>query len=342
MKNIFKKHFPNSMKGLILKEFEKGLTVEDLTVPKPAKGEILVKIDSAPINPSDWAFLRGLYTSPKKLPVVAGFEGSGIVMATGNDFFSRRLLGKKVACFAPPAGNGTWAEYTLTHARTAIPLKEKLSLEQGSMMLVNPLSVIALIDIAKKKSSRAIANTAAASALGQLLNKMCKSNGLTCVNIVRRPEQVELLKKSGTQFILDSSSHTFKSEMDDLFKQLKVKIAFDALSGAMVSQLLASLPKGGEVMVYGALSEQEMIVPHGRFIFEDKKISGFWLSKWINEQSMFTLLNSFNKVQKFLCSQHEIKIRNRMSLAQVIKGINTFPENMSEGKILIKPWKYLS
>ena len=78
---------------------------------------------------------------------------------------------------------------------------------------------------------------------------MCKSNGLQCVNIVRRPEQVELLKKSGTQFILDSSSHTFKREMDNLFKQLNVKIAFDALSGAMVSQLLASLPKGGEVMV---------------------------------------------------------------------------------------------
>ena len=87
MKNIFSTHFPNSMKGLVLKEFDKGLTVEDLEVPKPAKGEILVKIDSAPINPSDWAFLRGLYASPKKLPVVAGFEGSGIVMATGNDFF---------------------------------------------------------------------------------------------------------------------------------------------------------------------------------------------------------------------------------------------------------------
>ena len=340
MKNIFNKHFPNSMKGLTLKEFDRGLTVEDLTVPKPIKGEILVKIDSAPINPSDWAFLRGLYNSPKKLPVVAGFEGSGIVMATGNDFFSRRLLGKKVACFAPTDGNGTWAEYTLTQARTAIPLEEKLSLEQGSMLLVNPLSVIALISIAKKKGCRAIANTAAASALGQLLDKMCKSNGLQCVNIVRRPEQVELLKKSGTQFILDSSSHTFKSKMDNLFKQLNVKIAFDALSGAMVSQLLASLPKSGEVMVYGALSEQEMIVPHGRFIFEDKKISGFWLSKWINEQSMFTLFHSFKKAQKFLYNHHEIHIRNRISLAQVTKGLNSYPENMSEGKILIKPWQY--
>ena len=330
------------MKGLILKEFDKGLTVEDLAVPQPVKGEVLVKIDSAPINPSDWAFLRGLYTSPKKLPVVAGFEGSGIVMATGNDFFSRRLLGKKVACFAPPTGNGTWAEYTLTQARTTIPLKENLSLEQGSMLLINPLSVIAIISIAKKKGSRTIANTAAASALGKLLDKMCKQNGLQCVNIVRRPQQVELLKKSGTQFILDSSSPTFKSEMDNLFKKLNVKIAFDALSGTMVSQLLASLPKGGEVMVYGALSEQETIVPHGRFIFEDKKISGFWLPKWINEQSMFTLLQSFKKVQKFLCSQHEIQIRNRMSLAQVIEGLNTFTENMSEGKILIKPWQYLS
>ena len=327
------------MKGLVLKTFNEDLAVEDLEVPRPVKGEILVKIDSAPINPSDWAFLRGLYASPKKLPVVAGFEGSGIVMATGNDFFSRRLLGKKVALFAPNTGNGTWAEYTLTQAATAIPLKKDLSLEQGSMLLVNPLSVIAMISISKKKRIKAIANTAGASALGQLLNKMCRQNGLQCVNVVRRPEQVELLKKNGAQFILDSSSPNFNTEMRDLFKQLNVEIAFDALSGAMVSQLLAALPKDGEVMVYGALSEEEMKVPHGRFIFEGKKISGFWLSHWIKQQSMFTLLQAFNKVQKFLSREHEIQIKGRMSLTEVNEGLNTFPENMSAGKILIKPWQ---
>ena len=339
MKNIFTSNFPSSMKGLVLKTFNEDLAVEDLEVPRPVKGEILVKIDSAPINPSDWAFLRGLYASPKKLPVVAGFEGSGIVMATGNDFFSRRLLGKKVALFAPNTGNGTWAEYTLTQAATAIPLKKDLSLEQGSMLLVNPLSVIAMISISKKKRIKAIANTAGASALGQLLNKMCRQNGLQCVNVVRRPEQVELLKKNGAQFILDSSSPNFNTEMRDLFKQLNVEIAFDALSGAMVSQLLAALPKDGEVMVYGALSEEEMKVPHGRFIFEGKKISGFWLSHWIKQQSMFTLLQAFNKVQKFLSREHEIQIKGRMSLTEVNEGLNTFPENMSAGKILIKPWQ---
>ena len=270
---------------------------------------------------------------------MAGFEGSGIVMATGNDFFSRRLLGKKVAFFAPNAGNGTWAEYTLTQTATAIPLKKDLSLEQGSMLLVNPLSVIAMISISKKKRIKAIANTAGASALGQLLNKMCRQNGLQCVNVVRRPEQVELLKKNGAQFILDSSSPNFNTEMRDLFKQLNVEIAFDALSGAMVSQLLAALPKDGEVMVYGALSEEEMKVPHGRFIFEGKKISGFWLSHWIKQQSMFTLLQAFNKVQKFLSREHEIQIKGRMSLTEVNEGLNTFPENMSAGKILIKPWQ---
>ena len=339
MKNIFTSNFPSSMKGLVLKTFNEDLAVEDLEVPRPVKGEILVKIDSAPINPSDWAFLRGLYASPKKLPVVAGFEGSGIVMATGNDFFSRRLLGKKVALFAPNTGNGTWAEYTLTQAATAIPLKKDLSLEQGSMLLVNPLSVIAMISISKKKRIKAIANTAGASALGQLLNKMCRQNGLQCVNVVRRPEQVELLKKNGAQFILDSSSPNFNTEMRDLFKQLNVEIAFDALSGAMVSQLLAALPKDGEVMVYGALSEEEMKVPHGRFIFEGKKISGFWLSHWIKQQSMFTLLQAFNKAQKFLSREHEIQIKGRMSLTEVNEGLNTFPENMSAGKILIKPWQ---
>ena len=156
---------------------------------------------------------------------------------------------------------------------------------------------------------------------------------------MRRSEQVELLKQNGAQFILDSSSPNFNTEMRDLCKQLNVKIAFDALSGAIVSQLLAALPKDGEVMVYGALSEKEMMIPHGRFIFEGKKISGFWLSQWINQQSMFTLLQAFNKVQKFLCTEHEIQIRDRMSLTQVIEGLNTFPENMSAGKILVKPWQ---
>ena len=83
-------------------------------------------------------------------------------------------------------------------------------------------------------------------------------------------------------------------------------------------------PRMEKLMVYGALSEKEMMIPHGRFIFEGKKISGFWLSQWINQQSMFTLLQAFNKVQKFLCTEHEIQIRDRMSLTQVIEGLNTF------------------
>ena len=339
MKHLFKENFPITMTGLVLTQFDHPMEIQTVNVPIPGKGQVLLKIDSAPINPSDWAFVRGLYSSPKKPPVIAGFEGSGIVMATGNDFLSRRLLGKKVACFAPPNGNGTWASYCLTHYTTAIPLRKDLNLEQGSMLLVNPLSVMAMIQISQQRKIKAIANTAAASALGQLLDKLCTTNGMACVNIVRRPEQVEQLKKNGATYVIDSSSAHFKMEMRDLFHQLNVQLAFDAVGGPMATDLLEALPKGAEVMSYGALSEAAMSVHPGKLIFENKKVSGFWLSQWITQQSMFNLLRSFKKIQRFLSVEHPINIQKRMSLAETIAFIQTYPDSMSAGKMLVKPWQ---
>ena len=109
----------------------KDLQIEQVDLPKPGKGEILIRIDSSPVNPSDNSFLRGMYGSRKTPPIIPGFEASGKVLASGNDFMARRLLGKNVACFAPMDGNGTWAEYMVTRANMAIPLKKEVDLEQG-------------------------------------------------------------------------------------------------------------------------------------------------------------------------------------------------------------------
>ncbi|MCS7190092.1 MAG: alcohol dehydrogenase catalytic domain-containing protein, partial [Fimbriimonadales bacterium] len=180
---------PETMQAAVLHAYDgapESLRVETRPVPKPQQGQVLVKLAAAPINPSDLMFLKGLYGVLKPLPVVPGWEGAGRVVATGDDWLSRRLLGKRVACAAPNRHDGTWAEYMLTSATRCIPLIDSVSDEQGAMLIVNPLTAWALVDIARKEGRRAFVQTAAASALGRMILRLSQHFGLEGVHIVRR------------------------------------------------------------------------------------------------------------------------------------------------------------
>ncbi|MCH7658850.1 MAG: zinc-binding dehydrogenase [Bacteroidetes bacterium] len=328
---------PDTMNALVLKAFNIPPEVMQMKVPVANNGEVLIKIDSSPVNPSDNSFLKGVYSTEKPLPVIPGFEASGTVVATGHDFMSKRLMGRKVSCFAPTDGNGTWAEFMVTKNRLVIPLKKNVSLEQGSMLLVNPISVIAMLDIAKKGKHKAIANTAAASALGQLMNHVCIDKNIPIINIVRREDQVELLKSQGAKYVVNSSSKSYNEDISKLFSDLKVTIAFDAIAGQSAYELMEALPNGGEVMVYGGLSEQPALANPGKLIFENKKLSGFWLSEWISRQSLPRMLRIFNKIQKMIAYEHQTTIQERVSLEHTVDGISKYLENMTAGKILVQP-----
>lgn len=339
MKAIPNLNLQKKMRALVLSEFGVPPEVQLIEIPMPSKGEVLIKIDSSPINPSDNSFLKGMYSTKKPLPVVPGFEASGKVVATGIDFMSKRLLGKSVACFAPMDGNGTWAEYMITKNNMTIPLKKGVDIEQGSMLMVNPISVIAMLEIARKGNHSAIANTAAASALGRMMNRLCIAKNLPVVNIVRREEQVQLMKSEGAEYIVNSSSKNYHKELKSIFTELNVTLAFDAIAGQSVFSLMEALPLGGEVMVYGGLSEEAASVNPAKLIFEKKKLSGFWLSEWITHQSIIKMLIIFNRIQKLLSEKHQNTIHKRVTLEETVKGVSLYLEKMTLGKVLVKPWE---
>jgi NADPH:quinone reductase-like Zn-dependent oxidoreductase len=158
-------------------------------VPKPGPGPVLVRMAAAPINPSDLGFLKGSYGFQKPFPIVPGLEGSGTVCAVGPGVFPRLLMGRRVACSAPPGG--TWAEYLVTSAKTCFPLLQNLSLEQGSTLIVNPMTALAFFDIAKQGKHAAIVSNAAASALGRMILRLGQINHVPIIHIVRRQEQLE-------------------------------------------------------------------------------------------------------------------------------------------------------
>jgi len=326
------------MLAVLLKDFKNpSLSVEKIPDPTLKPGQVLVKMAAAPINPSDLIFLRNQYGVKKKLPVVPGFEGSGTVVASNAGFYGRWLVGKRVACRAPEDGNGTWAEYMATDSKGVVPLIKEVTLEQGASLLVNPLTAWALLTLAKKEKHRGFVQTAAASALGQMMERLSRRWRMVSINIVRRREQVERLKKDGAVHVLDSSAPGFEEQLHVLSERYKIRLAFDAVGGDLTSRVASAMPPGSKVIVYGALAGENCQMSPLSLIFEDKKMEGFWLSQWVKKLGFWRKMSMAYGAQKLLSSDLSTHIQARYPLEKVEDAIALYKEKRTEGKILLMP-----
>lgn len=327
---------PDTMTAVVLDSYSgvEGLRVEQRPVPKPGDNEVLVKIAASPINPSDLAFLIGRYGFKKPTPVVPGLEGSGTVVAVGEGFMGRYLLGKRVSCRSQDKGDGVWADYMVTPAKDAQPLNKAVSLEQGAMSGANPLTAIAFLEIAQKGGHKAIVLTAAAGALGQMVNRLAQSEGIQVINIVRRDAQVEYLKGHGATIVLNSSEDDFDKQLNDACHQYDAHLAFDAVAGPLTLQLLTALPPASKVTVYGCLSEKHPQASVDQLAFQNKVIDGFWLGPWLAKKNFIQMLMIWQRAQKLLLKS---EIRASYPLQEVKKAVQEYQNQMTGGKILLRP-----
>ncbi|MDX1414693.1 MAG: zinc-binding dehydrogenase [Candidatus Promineifilaceae bacterium] len=331
---------PDQMTAVVLDSYSgvEALRVEQCPVPKPGKDEVLVKVAASPINPSDLAFLDGRYGFKNPPPVVPGGEGSGTVVAVGPGMAGRYFLGKRVACLSQGNGSGMWAEYVVTSTKGgALPLHQSVSLEQGALSMVNPLTASAFLEIAKEGGHKAIVLTAAASALGQMVNRLGRSEGLQVINIVRRDAQVELLKEQGATVVLNSSAADFDQQLHETCHQADAHLAFDAVAGPMTRQLLDALPEHSKVTIYSCLSYEGPQAGADHFIFEDKSVNGFWLGPWINHKNLIQILMLWRHAQKLMATDLRSNIRARYPLQEAKKAVQDYLGHMTGGKILLSP-----
>ncbi|KAF0236285.1 MAG: hypothetical protein FD181_2856 [Prolixibacteraceae bacterium] len=329
------------MQAVVLTENGAQPTVATIPVPKPGPGEVLVKMYASPINPSDLAFLAGGYGVKKPYPVVPGFEGSGTVVAAGKGILPKIWLGKKIACAASPKLNGCWAEYMVTTASSCVPLSKKISTEQGSMMFVNPMTALAFFDVYKNTPNpsnklRGIINTAAASALGRMVIRIGKQKGIPVISIVRRNEQVDMLKPEGAEYILNSSDPDFELKLKELSQQLNATILFDAVGGKMPQQLLSAAPKGSKLFIYGRLSAEPCEILPSDLIFTGNQIQGFWLTNWLHENGMIKTLLTIREVQSLIKHELATHIHKQFSIGQITEAIEIYKNKMSKGKVLLR------
>ena len=332
---------PEQMTAVVLDSYSgaEALRVEQRPVPNPGKDEVLVKVAASPINPSDLAFLDGNYGFDNPPPVVPGGEGSGTVVAVGPGAMGRYFLGKRVACLSNGTRDGTWAKYVVTSTQGGVfPLNKSVSLEQGAMSVINPLTASAFLEITKDGGHKAIVLTAAASTLGQMVNRLGRSEGIHIINVVRRDAQVELLKAQGATVVLNSSDVDFASQLHDACQQYDAHLAFDAVAGPMTGHLLKALPENSTITVYSCLSRKAPQTHVDEIVFHGKTITGFWLGPWLYaNKNLLQILMLWRRSQKLIGTDLKSEIRVRYPFQEAKKAVLEYTNQMTGGKILLTP-----
>jgi NADPH:quinone reductase len=310
------------LRSLITSRGELELSLEEVVVPEPAADEVVVRIEAAPLNPSDIILLLGpadldtLRASSREgrpvttavvpdsrrpalasrlnvaLPV--GNEGAGMVVQAGEG--ATALLGRTVAIRA--SATGTYAEYRHAPARDCLVLPEGVSAREGAAAFINPLTALGMTETMRREGHHALVHTAAASSLGQMLNRLCLADGIKLVNIVRNRSQVGLLRGLGATHVLDSTDPMFRNALTAALEETGATLAFDAIGGGtMAATILAAMedvakrrlpaysrygsPVHKQVYIYGALD------PGPRIIEGDLGMAwgvGGWLMTWFYER----------------------------------------------------------
>ena len=254
------------LRSLISKSGELTLSLAKPAIPEPGPEQVVVKVEATPINPSDLGLLLGPadMTTAKstgsgadvvvtaKVPAAAlpflaarldqampvGNEGAGTVIKAGSSEAAQALLGKTVSM----VGGSMYTQYRLLKAGDCQPLPAGTTAAEGASWFVNPLTALGMVETMKREGHKALVHTAAASNLGQMLNKICNEDGIGLVNIVRSQEQAKLLAGIGARHVVDSSLPSFSDDLTQALIETGATIAFDAIGGGkLASQILTSM-----------------------------------------------------------------------------------------------------
>jgi NADPH:quinone reductase-like Zn-dependent oxidoreductase len=254
------------LRSLISKSGELEISLASVPTPEPADDEIVVRVEAAPINPSDLGLLIGAadMTTAKSLgttaaPVISakvpeaamkamagrlgesmpvGNEGAGAVIKTGSSDAAKALMGKTVAMI----GGAMYAQYRCLKARDVLVLPAGTTAAEGASCFINPLTALGMTETMRREGHKALVHTAAASNLGQMLNRICLKDGIGLVNIVRSSQQAGILREIGARYVIDSTAPDFMDALTDALVETGATLAFDAIGGGkLAGQMLTCM-----------------------------------------------------------------------------------------------------
>lgn len=326
------------------------LELRDIELPEPTGDQVVVDIEAAPINPSDLILLTGpadlaslrrdgnrlVASVPKERlgfvegrldqAMPAGNEGAGTVVAAGEQ--ARQLVGKRVAL----ASGGMYAEQKLARSMECLVLPDGVPAAAGAAATINPMTALSMPEVMRREGHKALIHTAAASNLGQMLVKICKTDGVPLINIVRKAEQVALLKELGAAYVVDSSLPSFRADLTAAIAETGATLCFDAIGGGKLASTILSCmevvaARGKPWSRYGTSVHKQVYI-YGRLdlgptILDGSYglgygVSGFLVSTFLAKAGMETVMKMRQRVLAELTTTFASHFGKTISLTDML------------------------
>lgn len=366
------------LRSLIHASGELEISLVDEPLPVPGEHEVLIRIEATPLNPSDQGLLLGAADlgtvqaagSPERpvlkaqvpaaaMPAMAarvgqslpvGNEGAGTVVAAGTSAAAQALLGKKVAAI----GGAMYAQYRCVPVSQCLLLPDDATAAEGASCFVNPLTALGMVETMRREGHTALVHTAAASNLGQMLNRICLQDGIDLVNIVRSPAQAALLREQGAKHVCDSSADSFSHDLTEALVQTGATLAFDAtggstLAGQILSAMEAALSRNaGEYSRYGSPVHKQVYLYGGLDTSPTTFRRNFGMAWGMGGWLLFPFLNRIGaagaealkqRVARELRSTFRSQYAGELSLTQALapEQVRRYAQRATGEKFLIRP-----
>ncbi len=270
--------------------------IEINTVPEPAldQEDVLISMEAAPLNPSDFLFVRGMYGVRPTFPSSVGAEGVGRVAKIGSKV-DVALRGKRVLII-PTYEQGTWADQVVAPVRNLVPMSDNADPLQLSRIGINPVTAYLLLNrYVSLMPGDWIGQTAANSAMGQYIIALAKLAGVKTLNVVRREEAAEQVRQWGGDRIVLQGDNLHK-DIEEALDGKKLNLVLDTVGGTSVGELAKSLKPGGSIVVYALQSGQFPAISPKDLIYRGLSLHGFWLINWIRNASRTEIEEIYQKL----------------------------------------------
>jgi len=350
------------------------LEIAEETFPEPKGNQVLVKMEAAPINPSDLAILTGAadfenadYSQGKVVAdmpepflsgqkgrhgqrMPAGNEGAGEVVAAGDGDMAQALVGQRVACVPGTA----FSQYAIADAMMCLPLGDH-DAETGASSFVNPMTALGFVETARMEGHDAIVHLAAASNLGRMLNRICQEDGMKLVNIVRRDEHVKLLKDLGASHVVNSSDDDYMKQLRAAIEETGAFLGFDPIGGGQnTDHVLKAMEQVAAAQMdeysrYGSNQDKKMYM-YGRLDLSPTiltpsyglqwTVSGWLLTPFLQKVGMEKVVEMRTRVQQNLTGTFASQYKEKVDLEGMLtkEAILDYRQMKTGEKYLVKPW----
>jgi len=311
--------------------------IELTRVSEPPLGQedVLISMEAAPLNPSDFLFVRGMYGVRPAFPSSVGAEGVGRVAKIGSKV-DVALQGKRVLII-PTYEQGTWADQVVAPVRNIVPMSDEADPLQLSMIGINPVTAYLLLNrYVSLMPGDWIGQTAANSAMGQYIIALAKLAGVKTLNVVRRQEATEEVRQLGGDRVVLQGDNLDK-DIEEALDGKKLSLVLDTVGGTPVGELAKSLKTGGSIVVYAIQSGRFPVISPGDFIYRGLSLHGFWLINWIRNAPRTEIQEIYQKVGGLVADGSlSAAVEQVYPLEEFKEAVEQSLKSNRSGKILFK------